>query len=87
MKCNGRGDRDGDHCCYFEGQVCRFYKHFPNSEDRIHVCGLMLELQDWDKVHSDPRYIEHVQPCWDKMANGTSCGSWGGPGCCYEEQN
>jgi hypothetical protein len=85
MICNGRGLPDGGHCCYVEGKVCRFYKHFPNSNGRIHACGLMLLHNDWDKVHNDPGYLKHVRPAWQKTANKLDCGDWHGHGCCYGE--
>lgn len=42
----------------------------------------MVELQDWDLVHADPRYLESVRPHWI-VAGTPDCGDWLGPGCCY----
>ncbi len=76
--CHGNGD---DHCCYVNGEVCRFLVENATPSRRW-SCGLVVELQDWSLVHSDPRYLEFVRPHWI-VAGTPDCGDWVGPGCCY----
>lgn len=84
MECTGRGDANGEHCCFVDGERCRFLEE--NVGGRRWVCGLRRELGSWDAVHEDARYLASVQPAWDRVGI-ESCGSWG-PGtgqCCYTE--
>jgi len=72
--CEGRGD---DHCCYLgkHGGVCRYL--VESTGPRRWVCTLRRELGSWQRVHTDRRYLEHVQPFWDEYRDGSgSCGSW-----------
>ena len=55
--CTGRGDVNGDHCCYLSGRVCDFLIDTKTPGDERFRCGLMAELGDWTKVHTDPRYV------------------------------
>ena len=86
MTCNGRGSR-GDHCCYVAGKVCRFL-----VDGEMPRCGLKMELGDWEKVHNDPRYLEHVRPNWDE-AGVSDCGEFGTgrdgkpKACCFAGSN
>lgn len=70
MTCIGRGDANGDHCCYVRGKVCDYL--IENHEGRRFACGLMAELGDWEKVHSDSRY----EPMAIAFANIGLCGEW-----------
>lgn len=72
--CHGNGE---DHCCYVAGEVCPFLEE-NTVPGRRWACGLFRELGNWDAVHADPRYLEHVQPAWDQIGiEGYSCGDWG----------
>ena len=53
-----------DHCCIFGGKVCKYLEQ-NTMPDRHWVCGLMRELQDWDKVLKDERYQKDVVPLWE----------------------
>ncbi len=68
--CTGRGDLSGDHCCYVSGKVCEFL--IENHGDRRFACGLMVELGDWGKVHTDPRYAA-LAIHWKSQP---LCGDW-----------
>lgn len=90
--CHGNG---ADHCCYVNGAVCPFLE-VDTVPGRKWACGLLRELGDWDKVHNDPRYLEHVRPVW-YAAGVDDCGDFMGarsagryrgditPQCCYKE--
>lgn len=75
-----------DHCCTFSGQDCPFLRDDgPQPLDSVRwVCTLFEELQDWDAVHTDPRYLATVEPLWrasgDLMSwiwdEGVRCGNW-----------
>lgn len=82
--CRGAGTPDGDHCCYVAGEPCRFLE-VDTMPGRHWVCGLRRELGSWDAVHVDSRYVEHVQPMFDRI--GGSCGEFGPAQkqCCYAE--
>lgn len=74
--CTGNSE---DHCCYALGGVaCRFLEE-NTVEGRRWACGLRRELGDWSKVHSDPRYLAHVKPYWNKVGM-VDCGDWPRPG-------
>jgi len=76
--CHGNGR---DHCCYVNGQPCKFLVENATPERRW-SCSLFVELGDWDAVHKDERYLSDVRPDW--VAAGTpDCGDWVGPGCCF----
>jgi hypothetical protein len=71
-----------DHCCHLlvEGKSypCPFLEK-STEEGFVWTCGLRKELGNWDLVHSDPRYQEHVQPFWDEhrdRINQHSCGTY-----------
>ena len=76
-QCHGNGK---EHCCWFDGKVCPFLE-IGTVPGRQWVCGLYREHGDWNKVHSDPRYIESVAPSLEPK--GISCGGW--PWCLGEE--
>lgn len=70
--CDGEGDENGDHCCYVNGDNCP-HLQINGPSGRTYACALFVELQDWDLVHNDPRYLADVKPHWD--ATGTAdCG-------------
>ena len=68
--CTGRGDLSDDHCCYVSGKVCQFL--IENHGGRRFACGLMAELGDWEKVHTDPRYA----PLAIHWEGQPLCGEW-----------
>lgn len=72
--CHGNGS---EHCCWVEGVECRFLE-VDTVPGRHWVCGLKRELGDWEAVHEDPRYLEHVRPVWD-LHSVRDCGDWRGP--------
>lgn len=37
--CNGRGDRDGGHCCWIGGEVCELLTHDESGTPRCSVWG------------------------------------------------
>lgn len=69
-RCIGRGDADGDHCCYVHGKVCDFL--IAGSDDHRFACALRTELGSWKKVHTDPRYA----PLAIHFADSGLCGDW-----------
>lgn len=83
--CHGNG---ADHCCSFAGVVCPLLRddgpqpHWGGK--RRWVCTLYEELEDWDLVHSDPRYLATVEPLWVGSGfpmdwlwdEGVRCGNW-----------
>lgn len=74
MGCHGNGK---EHCCWFKGEQCSFLEENTVSGRRW-SCGLYNELQDWDKVLADKRYIKIVQPKFD-ATNGlkfANCRDW-----------
>lgn len=84
MKCTGTAE--GDHCCYVNGERCRYL--VENVDGRRYACGLRVELGSWDAVHADSGYQEHVQSVWDSLGLGYTCGSWKpqpGEACCMAE--
>lgn len=71
IRCSGRGDAQGGHCCWVNGVVCEFLV-VGGHESRAFACGLMVELGDWAKVHADPRYA----PIAVVMETEGLCGDW-----------
>ena len=72
MRCTGRGDKNGGHCCWISGSVCEFLVDNKTAGDGRFRCGLMVELGSWDKVHTDPRYA----PLAIHWKNQSFCGDW-----------
>ena len=72
MTCTGRGDKDGGHCCYVFGKVCEFLVDNKTAGPERFRCGLMLELGDWAKAHTDPRYA----PLAVHWKGQPLCGDW-----------
>jgi hypothetical protein len=72
--CSGRGEPDGGHCCWVDGQVCPFYEK-GTVPGRVHVCGLMRMLGSWEAVHDSPGYRNRVKPVWE-AAGIPDCGDW-----------
>ena len=62
--CDGKGGVSGEHCCYFDGIVCKYYDN---------GCSLRRELGSWEKVHNDPRYIKDIT---SKKASPIPCGDF-----------
>lgn len=74
MACHGNG---AEHCCWFAGKQCQYVEE--NTVDgRRWACGLLVELGDWDKVLTDPRYLTNVQPQFDaiRQLKGMNCRDW-----------
>ena len=83
--CHGNG---ADHCCSFAGVVCPLLRDDGRQPHqggkRRWVCTLYEELEDWDLVHDDPRYLATVQPLWLGSGwvmewlwdEGVRCGNW-----------
>lgn len=67
-----------DHCCWLRGKECRFLEKDVGGVRW--TCGLRRELGSWDRVHTDPRYLEHVRPFWVSFRPELDCGTWPGPG-------
>lgn len=64
--CQGRGDTNGDHCCWINGQVCQFL----DTSDNIPRCSM------WNKMHQK-RYKDSPIGQW--MAEnypGKDCKDW-----------
>lgn len=79
-RCVGRGEPNGDHCCYVNGKVCQYLAR--GTEGRLWECSLRRDLGSWEAVHKDAGYQENVQSHWDKVGI-PSCGEWQpGPGQC-----
>jgi hypothetical protein len=77
--CAGNG---ADHCCYVNGQPCRFLE-VGTVKGRRWACGLRRRLGSWARVHADPGYVRHVQPLWTRDGGRMgchSCGEWPGAG-------
>lgn len=70
--CTGRGDAIGGHCCWIVGTPCKFLVDNKTAGDGRFRCGLMTELADWQKVHSDVRYA----PLAIHWKNADLCGDW-----------
>jgi len=73
MPCLGNGN---DHCCYVRGKPCKFIITNYTDETghfRKWACKLRAELGDWDKVLTDPRWVEECQGAW---TNGLNCRDW-----------
>jgi len=67
MRCLGTPEQ---HCCWVDGNECQFLQKDPMA------CQLRSELGSWDAVYQDPRYQDHVQPMFDRIAPGKGCGDW-----------
>ncbi len=80
--CTGRGDADGGHCCWVNGKVCEFL--IENHGGRRFACGLMVELGDWQTVHTSSRY----SPLAIVFADEGLCGDWQPKAgqCCREDR-
>ena len=70
MPCMGNSK---DHCCYVKGEPCKYLEK-DTVPGRIWACGLMRELQDWDKVINDSRYKEGPGAHFDTL--GINCKDW-----------
>lgn len=72
LHCHG----NDEHCCVFAGIDCPFIEDGMVTGRRW-SCGLYRELQDWDMVLADPRYIEIVQPMYDSIGRPDwNCKDW-----------
>jgi len=74
ITCHGNGIR---HCCWFKGVECPFIEK-NTVPDRRWSCGLFNELQDWDKVLQDVRYLKQVVPLFGSVPElkGMNCRDW-----------
>ena len=87
--CHGNGgNSDGnEHCCYVNGQVCRFLE-VDTVPGRKYACGILrttkkaipLETtkQSWDRVRVDPEYgeIKTAFQSSGTMLCGDFLGTW-----------
>lgn len=71
MACLGTA---ASHCCWIEGEVCRFL----TVEDDSISCSLRASLGSWASVYQSKEYKEHVRPTMSKL--GVACGTWPGKG-------
>lgn len=81
--CDGKNK---EHCCWVNGNVCRFLRDDGPEAERQWVCTLREELNNWNRVHRDQRYLEHVKPHWERAgvddcgdypSRGITCGTCG----------
>lgn len=71
--CQGNSE---DHCCHLGMMgVCKYLEE-DTMEGRKWVCSLYKELDSWEAVHSDERYLMDVRPFWESFDPELNCGSW-----------
>lgn len=70
-RCEGRTE---DHCCFIDGEACRYL----DRVDGQWRCSLRRMLESWDMVHESPGYRQHVKPTMDRI--GVQCGDYPPPG-------
>lgn len=68
-----------DPCCYVNGEVCIFMRDDGPEANRRWVCTLREKYGNWEEVHTDPGYLEHVRPVWIQN-DIADCGDYPGPG-------
>jgi hypothetical protein len=61
-RCHG----NDEHCCVYRGVDCPFLEE-NTVEGRRWACALYRELQDWDLVILDKRYLDEVQPLYESI--------------------
>ena len=80
--CDGRGDANGDHCCYVRGRECPYLER-DTVPGRHYACGLLRELGTWGAVYADARYIDNVKREWlaasPKRIGWVDCGDFPTP--------
>ena len=73
-------------CCWVDGVLCRFLRDDGLEVTRRWVCTLREHYGNWNEVHTDAGYLEHVKPTWlaqniddcgDYPSAGVSCGECG----------
>jgi hypothetical protein len=69
-----KGNIVNDHCCWVDGKICPFLKHYPN-EERIWSCGIREKYDSWEEVYSDKDYVDNVKPLLVKI-DLPDCGKW-----------
>ena len=71
MTCTGRGDTDGGHCCYINGEVCQFLFTDRGGTPR---CKLFSE---WGNLYEVGEWVNSPVGQWfaDKYP-GFECGDW-----------
>ena len=63
--CTGRGDTDGGHCCWIEGQLCQFYDN---------GCSL---YDQWGTLTSNPEWLAApVGKAFAERWPGLECKDW-----------
>jgi hypothetical protein len=72
-----QGNIKDDHCCWINGKVCKFLKHYP-TEKRIWSCGIREKYNSWEETYQDLDYIKDVKPILDEI-DIPDCGDWPRP--------
>lgn len=71
MICTGRGDTDGGHCCYINGEVCQFLFTDRGGTPR---CKLFSE---WGKLDLNNEWVNSPIGSWfASRYPGYECGDW-----------
>ena len=66
-----------DHCCYLgPAGVCPLLREDMDESGRRWQCSLFEKHGNWEDVHTDPAYLEIVQPFYDANPELGSCGGW-----------
>lgn len=55
-----------DHCCYLKGKTCRYLREDTGTPRW--TCTLREKYGNWDDVHKDSGYLEHVKPTWTELS-------------------
>lgn len=84
--CNGRGDVGGDHCCYLDGEVCKFLITDQAGTPR---CSLYAE---WGALNDNPEWVSSpAGQFYARLYPGYTCADWPqnipnvrGGVCCWE---
>ena len=57
MECYGRNLKTDNHCCFVNGEPCKFLEENTEAGQRW-TCQLRRETGSWDGAIADPRYFE-----------------------------
>jgi hypothetical protein len=69
-----KGDIENDHCCWVDGKICQYLKHYPDQE-RKWSCGIREKYNSWDEVYEDEDYLQDIKPLLNQL-NLPNCGEW-----------
>jgi hypothetical protein len=70
---------DTGHCCWLNGEACRFLRDDGAGAARRWVCTLRERAGSWDDAYRLPEYVEHVRPTLTAIGL-PDCGDWPRPG-------